>query len=213
MIHARWGVAVSANGVVTGRVNLNGTNETSEFRVAASKIVFTNDTNDAGTNPFVVEDGVVKMANAVVTGGLDIGSGTTRIRFSPGLAELGSLSVTDYGGTQSAISTGGTYPLFITGGNINGLIRAGSGASEVSLNSSGLRMTLGSQSIRNADGRLRTSGDLSTDGDLYLGTAAGINRWIYDGGSNRVLRERSTINPTTLNEVIDVLKHHGLCVV
>lgn len=41
-IHARWGVAIDVNGRIVGRVNLDGTNQSSTFKVSVDKFVVEN---------------------------------------------------------------------------------------------------------------------------------------------------------------------------
>ena len=60
-IHARWGVAIDVNGAVVGRVQLDGTNQTSAFTVDASKFTVWNGT--AAVPPFQVIGGQVRVAN------------------------------------------------------------------------------------------------------------------------------------------------------
>jgi hypothetical protein len=41
-IHARWGVAIDVNNRIVGRINLDGTNQSSEFKVSVDKFVVEN---------------------------------------------------------------------------------------------------------------------------------------------------------------------------
>ena len=116
-IHARWGVAIDVNGAVVGRVQLDGTNQTSAFTVDASKFTVWNGT--AAVPPFQVIGGQVRVAN------LSLISADITDR---SLANIDSVAATKLGGisagadvTLNAINGG----LTITSG---GVTLAGTGA-------------------------------------------------------------------------------------
>ena len=116
-IHARWGVAIDVNGSVVGRVQLDGTNQTSAFTVDAAKFTVWNGT--AAVPPFQVIGGQVRVANLSLVSA-DIGDRS--------LANIDSVAATKLGGisagadvTLNAINGG----LTITSG---GVTLAGTGA-------------------------------------------------------------------------------------
>lgn len=60
-LYAKWGVAININGNVVGRINLDGTNQSSEFSVDATKFTVWNGTSNVP--PFQVIGGVVRVAS------------------------------------------------------------------------------------------------------------------------------------------------------
>ena len=116
-IHARWGVAIDVNGAVVGRVQLDGTNQTSAFTVDASKFTVWNGTS--AVPPFQVIGGQVRVANLSLVSA-DIGDRS--------LANIDSAAATKLGG----IAAGADVTLnAINGGltiNSGGVTLAGTGA-------------------------------------------------------------------------------------
>ena len=116
-IHARWGVAINANGAVVGRVNLDGTNQSSSFTVEATKFTVWNGT--AAVAPFQVVDNKVRIASLSLVSS-DISDRS--------LANIDSAAATKLGG----IAAGADVTLnAINGGltiNSGGVTLAGTGA-------------------------------------------------------------------------------------
>lgn len=92
-LYARWGVAIDINGHVAGRINLDGTNESSSFTVAVDKFVVTNANGtitafDIRTGGKIVFGADVQSDNFVAntsgwrlersSGDVEFGSGTFR---------------------------------------------------------------------------------------------------------------------------------------
>src|SRR5690606_10067599 len=73
-IHAKWGVALDVNGSVIGRVNLDGTNQSSEFSVDATKVTVWNGTSNVP--PFQVVGGVVRVSSLSIISSDVSGLGT-----------------------------------------------------------------------------------------------------------------------------------------
>lgn len=112
-IHAKWGVALDINGNVVGRVNLDGTNQSSEFSVDATKFTVWNGT--APVAPFQVISGQVRVANLTLLNTDVSGLGTLATQNDVAYSALtGTKPPSNADVTLSAINGG----LNVTGGGI-----------------------------------------------------------------------------------------------
>lgn len=118
-IHAKWGVAIDVNGRIVGRINLDGTNQSSTFKISVDKLVVENaigtltllDLNSTGivfgtdilSNNFAV--GVNGWRIERNTGNVEFNSGVFRGTLSAATIIGGTLSIPDSGMVNLGYST------------------------------------------------------------------------------------------------------------
>lgn len=111
-IHAKWGVAIDVNGNIIGRVNLDGTNQSSEFSVVADKFTVWNGTTTVPV--FQIVGGVVRVTGSLVIAASDISGLAATATSSDYTAITGTKPPANADVTLSAINGG----LTVTGGGI-----------------------------------------------------------------------------------------------
>jgi uncharacterized coiled-coil protein SlyX len=158
-IHARWGVAIDVNGNVVGRINLDGTNASSSFKVAVDKFVVADATDSFEV--FTIAGGSISMsADVTILGRLDVGTGINR-------AFVGEVSPGSY-----------TIRRGIAASNrVEMASNAGGGSDDYSQFRA---YNSGNQLV----GMLGTDA-INGQGLLQLATAAGVNTLFLDGSSGR----------------------------
>lgn len=120
-IHARWGVSIDVNGNIVGRINLDGTNESSSFTIDVDKFTVANSSLDIV--PFQIVGSKARFTSDVEIDGSLILTGTLSLTdlSDKSLANLDSTANSKLAGiasgadvTLSAVNGG----LLVTGGGI-----------------------------------------------------------------------------------------------
>lgn len=92
-IHARWGVSIDVNGNIVGRINLDGTNETSEFKIDVTKFTVAN--SSLGITPFQIVGSKARFTSDVEIDGSLLIAGTLTLSQVGGAGSLASKSSVD----------------------------------------------------------------------------------------------------------------------
>jgi hypothetical protein len=238
---AEYVLNVNVGGYIAGyRVTNLGGGAPSNFVIEADVFEVVPSGGGASVIPFIVEGGDVFIDKAVIK---EVDAGAIIAGTIMAALTIQSPTITG-GGLYINSGVGMRYVdddhvLTITGGSDNGVSNgaqldlAGNGASGIagdavlsSGNAGGATVRLrtgnsvdalvldGSQNATLA-GSASVYGDLSTGGDIHLGTVQGIERWIYDYQGNHVVRPR--YSPSLADSgmasgdwAAAVLQYHGL---
>lgn len=195
-IHQYWGVQFDVNGNVTGRVRLDGSQNTTTFSVLANAIVFSNGATSVA--PFTIENGLVKMTNALFSGNVLIGEGANQTEIDGTGLRVGQVTI-DGVSNQNDIKISGSNPVTITGGAISAMVSVGLGITTASLvsNTDGGTLSLGGAGSRiycAGDGWVRCNANFEAAGTLQVGgeikkiTSDGWTLGLNDGDNVLSLR-------------------------